>query len=166
VEVVPGRAGRRNAEQLILEKNQEPSDNSGSDTENFVFGAKPEETSNPASSNEDCNLGKRSNFDAKSQSVIPEKLPLTLNPETLAAEPSEPSDSSSADSEDDYQKDTDTANTRKVLFRPTFISRDDRITLQKALEDELKADLEDTKKLDEIKKDNKVIGKKNFVTKN
>jgi hypothetical protein len=92
--------------------------------------------------------------------VNPKELDPTVNPEPQAGEPSEDEESSSESSEEDYQKDTDTANTRKVLFRPTFVSRDDRITLQKQLEDELKADLEDSKKLDEIKKDNKVIGKK------
>jgi hypothetical protein len=162
VEVAPLRAGRRNVEQLIAEKNQEPSDNSGSDTENFVFGAKPDTTSNPDSDNDDTNLGKRANPDPKSQSVNPKESDPTLNPDTQPGEPSEDQASSSEDSEDDYQKNTDPRDARKVLFRPTFVSRDDRITLQKQLEDELKAELEDNKKLEEIKKANKVIGKKFF----
>ena len=58
---------------------------------------------------------------------------------------------------DDYESSEEDEAKRKVLFRPTFVSKDDRITLQKQLEEELKDQVIEKKIKDEIRKENKII---------
>lgn len=138
VEVLERKRERRNIEEIMENK-------SNSDDEGNIFGA-------TASDNEDTNLGKRKKID--DDIFGPDKDKDESKPDSADEEDCE---EDSDEMGDDYESIDDDEAKRKVLFRPAFVTKEDRITLQKQQEEELKEGIVQKKIKEEIKKENKII---------
>lgn len=142
-EVVVERVRRRNIEDVMEEQV-----NSDSDNDNPFGTHNSEDDENDLNNN---NLGKRvikqGQSDDEKNAGIPSEEP---------SEEESKEEDEEEEEDEDYESDENNIK-KKVLFRPTFVKKEDRITLQKQLEEELHVQMNEAKKIETIKKDNKVI---------